>query len=67
MKDRERLLRHKVGVSDDSAPILVFEQSAHCDWDWVCTHLEYYLHGSDQDESVIDILSAAFVQLDAAS
>ena len=67
MEDREQSLRHRLGVTDDSAPILVFEQSAHCDWDWVCTHLDYYLHGSDAGNSVIDILSAAFVQVDAAS
>jgi hypothetical protein len=71
MEDRERTLRHKLGVFDDSTPILVLEQSAHCDWDWVATHPDYYLHGfqgqSGADPSVIDILSDAFVQLNAAA
>src|SRR4051812_31941074 len=69
MNDRERSLRHKLGVVDDSTPVLVLEQSAHCDWDWAVTHRDYYLHGYPEgdpvDYSVIDILSGAFVQLDA--
>lgn len=71
MNDRERSLRRKLGVSDDSTPILVVEQSAHCDWDWLARHADYYLHGyqgaSQQSSSVISILSGAFVQLDASA
>ncbi|HEY5979884.1 MAG TPA: hypothetical protein VIT41_09640 [Microlunatus sp.] len=71
MNDRERSLRRKLGVSDDSTPILVVEQSAHCDWDWLARHADYYLHGyqgvTQQSSSVISILSGAFVQLDASA
>jgi alpha-mannosidase len=68
MKDRERALRHKLGVSDATAQILIFEQSAHCDWDWACIHPAYYdnANGTNGGDQVIKILSDAFIAIAAS-
>ena len=58
MNERERMLRRRLGVDDDSRSVVVFEQSAHCDWDWNATHEGYYTTGVPGESSVVDILSA---------
>jgi len=42
MSESERSLRQSLGIRDDVQQVLIVEQSAHCDWDWICTFEEYY-------------------------
>lgn len=63
MNARERELRRKLGISDDAEQVLIFEQSAHCDWNWYSTHPQYYESADHNNQyyGVIDILSDAFI------
>jgi alpha-mannosidase len=42
MQDDERALRTALGIPDSYSSVLILEQSAHCDWDWLVTFEQYY-------------------------
>src|SRR5258707_8780795 len=58
MNQTERELRAQIRSAADT-PTLILEQSAHCDWDWVATFLDYYSPGGDDHEAVEITLGAA--------
>jgi alpha-mannosidase len=59
MNDREQSLRQTLGIPDDAQQVLILEQSAHCDWDWVATFPVYYGSGGGGHQAVRTTLQAA--------
>jgi alpha-mannosidase len=45
MTSVEQQLRNKLNVPPTAKRVLILEQSAHCDWDWVETFETYYAKG----------------------
>ncbi len=41
------------------AQVLILEQSAHCDWDWLAIFETYYAQGADQHQPVATTLHEA--------
>lgn len=63
MNDRELALRRAFAVSDTASRILVLEQSAHCDWDWVATFQQYYACGGGGHQAVATTLQQALTNI----
>jgi alpha-mannosidase len=45
MNLKEAALRKALGIPESATSVLIMEQSAHCDWDWVSTFDTYYFPG----------------------
>ena len=45
MNLKEAALRKALGIPESATSVLILEQSAHCDWDWVATNDQYYFPG----------------------
>src|SRR4051812_15566640 len=67
MNDRELSLRRALGIPDDAQQVLILEQSAHCDWDWVATFDTYYKHGGGGHQAVCTTLQQALGCIAAGS
>ncbi|HXA19574.1 MAG TPA: hypothetical protein VN380_21470 [Thermoanaerobaculia bacterium] len=67
MNERELALRRALSIPDDASQVLVFEQSAHCDWDWVATFKQYYACGGGTHQAVSKTLQEALDSIDSTS
>lgn len=65
MNTNEIAIRHQLGIPDEATEIIIIEQSAHLDWDWLGTFEQYYKTGCDSHIAVRDSFSAAVVTLTA--
>ena len=52
-------IRNKLGVPSSATQVLILEQSAHCDWDWLATFDQYYAQGADSHQPVAQTLNEA--------
>jgi alpha-mannosidase len=67
MNETESALRRSLSIPDDASQVLVFEQSAHCDWDWVATFQQYYACGGGEHQAVSTTLQQALASIDSTS
>ena len=64
IQDRWRIVKEEPNTLPTTTPsLLIIEQSAHCDWDWVATFPQYYSPGGDGHSAVQDVLNAAIACL----
>lgn len=63
MNDREQSLRRALGIPDEAQQVLILEQSAHCDWDWVATFQDYYANGGGGHQPVRTTLQQALGEI----
>jgi alpha-mannosidase len=64
MNSTEQQLRNQLGISVTASKVLIIEQSAHCDWDWVATFMGYYLPpGGGGHQDVETTLSEAITYI----
>src|ERR1041384_3315956 len=64
MNVTEQQLRNQLGISVTASKVLIIEQSAHCDWDWVATFMGYYLPpGGGGHQAVETTLSEAITYI----
>ena len=59
MNAREKAIRQKLGIPESATKVLIFEASAHLDWDWVNTFLGYYNDGYGGYEPVKETFKKA--------
>lgn len=67
MNDRELSLRRALDIPDDAQQVLILEQSAHCDWDWVATFDDYYANGGGGHQPVRTTLQQALTEVAGGS
>jgi alpha-mannosidase len=59
MTEREAELAKALGIPDDATIVLILEQSAHCDWDWMTTFQNYFALGYKSSSPVESIIKSA--------
>lgn len=67
MNERERAIRQALSIPDDATQVLILEQSAHCDWDWVATQQQYYACGGGGHQAVRETLTEAIGYIGSGS
>ena len=67
MNEREQALRAALSIPQNANTVLIFEQSAHCDWDWMVSHPTYYADGYSNHQPVRTTLENAITNIGAAT
>jgi hypothetical protein len=46
MNANEQQIRNRLGIPETAQYVLILDQSAHMDWDWLVTFEEYFTKGT---------------------
>lgn len=65
MNSAEQQLRAQLGIPPTATRVLIMEQSAHCDWDWMSTFQTYYQSGGGGHQAVETTLNQAIASMQA--